>query len=260
MIRRAAVVLSSLAFTTLVNAGTAGAGPQLATERNRREALQVYRIGMELMSREQFEKAAEQFSRAIAKDPLLTRAHYGAGQAYMALRRYASAVKSYSECLEAFRALHGLQVSHRFEVEQQRDDEMRELRETIRSLTQSGQGLRAVQAEGRLRDLERQKTTLEGPYQPPAAVLLALGSALVSRWEHRRGDRAVAGGGGRRPEAGRGAQQSRGRLSAGGSPRRRGPRNEARGEKRTARESPVQGRPQESIIETLTPPTPGRGL
>ncbi len=58
MIRRAAVVVSSLAFTTLVNAGIAGAGPQLATERNRREALQVYRIGMELMSREEFEKAA----------------------------------------------------------------------------------------------------------------------------------------------------------------------------------------------------------
>jgi tetratricopeptide (TPR) repeat protein len=178
MIRRAAVVVSSLAITTLVNVGTAGAGPQLATEQNRREALQVYRIGMELLSREEFEKAAAQFSRAIAKDPLLTRAHYGAGQAYMALRRYASAVKSYSECLEAFRALHGLQVTHRFEVEQQRDDEMRELRETIRSLTQAGQSLRAVQAEGRLRDLERQKTTLEGPYQPPAAVLLALGSAL----------------------------------------------------------------------------------
>ena len=52
MIRRAAVVVSSLAFTTLVHAGTAAAGPQLATEQNRREALQVYRIGMEFLSRE----------------------------------------------------------------------------------------------------------------------------------------------------------------------------------------------------------------
>ena len=167
MIRRAAVVVSSLAFTALVNAGIADGGPQLATERNRREALQVYRIGMELMSREEFEKAAEQFSRALAKDPLLTRAHYGAGQAYMALRRYASAVKSYSGCLEAFRALHRLQVTHRFEVEQQRDDEMRELRETIRSLTQAGQGLRAVQAEGRLRDLERRKRRSKVPINRP---------------------------------------------------------------------------------------------
>lgn len=105
MIRRAAVVVSSLAFATLVHAGTAGAGPQIATEQNRREALKVYRVGMELLSHEQFEKAAEQFSRAVARDPLLTRAHYGAGQAYMGLRRYASAVKAYSECLEAFRAL-----------------------------------------------------------------------------------------------------------------------------------------------------------
>jgi tetratricopeptide (TPR) repeat protein len=178
MVRRAAVAVSSLAFTTIVHVGTAGAGPQLATEQNRREALQVYRVGMELLSHEQFEKAADQFTRAISRDPLLTRAHYGAGQAYMGLRRYASAAKAYSDCLEAFRALHGLQISHRFEVEQLRDDEMRELRETIRALTQAGQSLRAVQAEGRLRDLERQRTTLEGPYQPPAAVLLALGSAL----------------------------------------------------------------------------------
>src|SRR5690242_4836429 len=130
MVRRAAVAVASLAFTTIVSVGTAGAGPQIATEQNRREALQIYRVGMELLSHEQFEKAAEQFTRAIARDPLLTRAHYGAGQAYMGLRRYASAAKAYSDCLEAFRALQGLQISHRFEVEQQRDDEMRELRET----------------------------------------------------------------------------------------------------------------------------------
>ena len=178
MVRRGAVVAATLAVVTSVSVVIAAPGPQIASERQRREALQFYRVGAELLSREQFEKAAEQFSRAVSRDPLLTRAHYGAGQAYMALRRYASAVKAYSDCLAAFRALHDLQISHRFEVEQQRDDEIRELRETIRRLTQSGQSLRAVQSEGRLRDLERQRTTIEGPYQAPAAVLLALGSAL----------------------------------------------------------------------------------
>ena len=95
----------------------------------------------------------------------------------MGLRRYASAAKAYGDCLEAFKALHTLQQANRFEVERQREDEMRELREN-RALTQAGQALRATQAEARLRDLERQKTTLESAYQPPAAVLLALGSAL----------------------------------------------------------------------------------
>jgi len=151
---------------------------QIATEQNRRDAFQFYRVGQEFLSGEQFERAAEQFSNAVQKDGLLTLAHYGLGQSYMGLRRYASAAKAYGDCLEAFKALHGLQQSHRFEVERQRNDEIRELRENIRSLAQAGRNLRATQAEARMRDLERQKTALEAPFQAPAEVLLALGSAF----------------------------------------------------------------------------------
>jgi Tfp pilus assembly protein PilF len=166
---------------------TAAGAQQIATEQNRREALQSYRVGQEFLSGEQFEKAAEQFSKAVQKDGLLTLAHYSLGQSYMALRRYVSAAKAYGDCLEAFKALHSLQQSHRFEVERQRDDEIKELRENIRSLSQAGQNLRATQAEARLRDLERQKTALEAAFQPPAEVLLALGSALF-----RNGDAPAA--------------------------------------------------------------------
>lgn len=169
----------ALLTAMLVSALTAVAGTQqIATERDRREALQSYRIGIELLSGEQFEKAAEQFANAVHKDGLLTRAHYALGQSYMGLRRYASAAKAYNDCLAAFRELHGLQQTHRFDVERQRDDEIKELHENIRRLTQAGQALRATQAEARLRDLERQKSTIEEAYQPPPAVLLALGSAL----------------------------------------------------------------------------------
>jgi hypothetical protein len=70
-------------------------------------------------------------------DELLTVAHYGLGQSYMGLRRYATAAKAYRDCLEAFKTLHGLQQSHRFEVERQRDDEIKALNENIRSLTQA---------------------------------------------------------------------------------------------------------------------------
>jgi Tfp pilus assembly protein PilF len=181
-IRRA----TSLAAALLVLATTAGA-QEIATEQNRREALQSYRVGQEFLSGEQFEKAADQFSKAVHKDALLTLAHYALGQSFMGLRRYASAAKAYGECLEAFKALHALQQSHRFEVERQRDDEIRELRENIRSLTQAGQGLRATQAEARMRDLERQKSSMEAAFQPPAEVLLALGSALF-----RNGDAQAA--------------------------------------------------------------------
>lgn len=159
----------------------------LATEQNRREAMQFFRGGQEFLSGEQFEKAAEQFSKAVKTDGLLTVAHYGLGQSYMGMRRYASAVKAFGDCLEAFKALHSLQQTNRFEVERQRDDEIRALKESVRGLTMAGQGLRATQAEAHLRDLERQKTSMEAAFQPPAEVLLALGSAFF-----RNGDLQAA--------------------------------------------------------------------
>ena len=178
----------ALLAAMLLSALTAVAGAQqIASDHDRRDALHSYQSGLELLSGEQFEKAAEQFVKAVHKDGLLTRAHYALGQSYMGLRRYASAAKAYRDCLAAFQELHGLQQTHRFDVERQRDDEIKELNENIRRLTQAGQLLRATQAEARLRDLERQKTTLEAAYQPPAAVLLALGSAYF-----RSGDREAA--------------------------------------------------------------------
>jgi len=171
----------------LIGIAAPSVAQQIATEQNRREALQLYRVGQEFLSGEQFEKAAEQFSKAAQKDALLTVAHYGLGQSYMGLRRYASAAKAFGDCLEAFKALHGLQQSHRFEVERQRDDEIRALRENIRSLSQAGQALRATQAEARVNDLERQKTSIEATFRPPAEVLLALGSAFF-----RNGQREAA--------------------------------------------------------------------
>jgi tetratricopeptide (TPR) repeat protein len=171
----------------LVGLAVSAGAQQIATEQNRREALQFYRIGQELLSGEQFEKAAEQFAKAVQRDQLLTVAHYGLGQSYMGLRRYATAAKAYRDCLEAFKTLHGLEQSHRFEVERQRDDEIKALNENIRSLTQAGQTLRATQAEARVRDLERQKTSMEAAFQAPAEVLLSLGSALF-----RNGDAAAA--------------------------------------------------------------------
>ena len=56
----------------------------------------------------------------------------------MNLKRYASAIKSFKECLEASRALYGLAETDRFAVEKQRDDEIREMRETVNALQRSG--------------------------------------------------------------------------------------------------------------------------
>jgi len=169
--------LAAAAF--LVAAGPAGA--QFASDQDRREAMSHYQAGQELMSAEQFEKAAEAFQKAIDKDRFLTLAHYGQGQAYMALKRFASAIQSYTSCLEAHRELHRLQEVDRVRVERQREDEIRELRDSVRRL-RSGQMKRvspteADRLENRIDDLERQRTSLTGAFQPPAEVSLALGSA-----------------------------------------------------------------------------------
>src|SRR5436309_5830787 len=150
---------------------------KLADEQDRREALDFFRAGQKLLLTEQFDRAVEAFSKAIAKDGLLTVAHYGLGQAHMNLMRFGDAAKAYEGCIEATRALYALQQTQQFEVEKRRDAEIREMRETILVLQQIGHPLQVTQAEQHLHDLQSQRSSMGGPFRPPAEVLLALGSA-----------------------------------------------------------------------------------
>jgi tetratricopeptide (TPR) repeat protein len=175
-----------VAALSVASPGIAGA-QQLADEQSRRAALEFYERGQQFMAAEQFGQAAEEFIKAVARDPLLTIAHYQLGQAYMNLRRYPSAIKAYGDCIEASRALLSLASAHRFEVEKQRDDEIRVMREVVHQLVQSGQQLKATRAEQHLHDLERQRSSFDGTFRPSAEVLLALGSA-----HFRNGDREAA--------------------------------------------------------------------
>jgi tetratricopeptide (TPR) repeat protein len=151
---------------------------QLASEQDRREALQHYRSGQEFMSGEQFEKAAEAYQKAIERDRLLTLAHYGLGQANMSLRRFASAIQAFTNCREAYRTLHGLSERDRVAVERQRDEELRELRDTVRRLQgMPNTQLRVTKVEARIQDLDRQRTSNQAAFTAPAEVSLALGSA-----------------------------------------------------------------------------------
>jgi protein O-GlcNAc transferase len=154
---------------------------QLASEQDRREAMQHYRNGQEFMSAEQFEKAVVEYEKAIDKDRLFTLAHYGLGQAYMSLRRFASAIQAFTNCREAYRTLHGLSERDRVAVERQRDEELRELRDTVRRLQGMNNNrqyeLRITKVEARIQDLERQRTSNQAGFTAPAEVSLALGSA-----------------------------------------------------------------------------------
>src|SRR5215472_9887947 len=90
---------------------------QLASQADRTLALTLFQTGQEYLAAEQFEKAIDAFTQAIQKDPLLSIAHYGIGQANMNLRRYASAAKAYKDCIEAMRVLHDAEQTNKFEVD-----------------------------------------------------------------------------------------------------------------------------------------------
>src|SRR5262249_47912485 len=115
--------------------------------------------------------------------PFLTSAHYELGQSYMALRRYQEAIRAYIGCRDAFQSLAALVVKNDVAADQSRDDEIRELRDSIGRI-QSGQikiatGRDAMVArlERRIQDLERTKQRGQIAFQTPAEVSLALGSA-----------------------------------------------------------------------------------
>ena len=164
----------------------------LASDADRREALKQYRAAQELLASEQFEEAADAFRTAIKHDPLLTDAHYGLGQSYMGLQRYASAIQAFDGCLDAARALHQLRQKDRTTTDHAIEEEIRELKDSVRRVA-SGQvrvaqpQIKQTQLEQRIQELERMRSSLSPNFEPPATVLLSLGSA-----HFRNGDREAA--------------------------------------------------------------------
>jgi tetratricopeptide (TPR) repeat protein len=168
----------------LVLVAAAEVPAQFASESDRREALKHYRSGQELLHAEAWERAAAEFTQAVKLDPLLALAHYGLGQANMGLKNYPGAIRAYTGCVEAYRTLHSLSHSNKATIERLRNDEIRELRDSLSTL-QSGKvkagndPLTITRLENRIRDLERERhRAMKGEaFEPPAAVSMALGSA-----------------------------------------------------------------------------------
>ena len=177
----------------------------MPSEANRRAAIERFWSGQELLQAERWERAATEFRGAIALNPLLTDAHYGLGEAQMGIRRYTSAALAFQACLEAARRVHALREKARVERDRQIWEEVDQIRDTIRRRRDSG--LRSRQLDQYVSTLLRNRSSLGLPFEPPAPVLLALGSA-----HFRNGDRdprrvLLARGHTRRRRAGRGVEQ-----------------------------------------------------
>ena len=165
---------SALMFVTV----SAAQIPQ--ANQNQREAYQNYQRGQEFLSAEQYDRAVEAFQSATKLDPNFTDAYYGLGKAYTGLQRYASAIQAYEACIDAARRIYSNRERDRAGTDQQITDQIRALRETIIAIRRQKTGnveTQVLQVESRMRELERSKSSLSGPFEPPAEVLLSLGSA-----------------------------------------------------------------------------------
>jgi Tfp pilus assembly protein PilF len=159
-------------------------GPPAAEDARRAEARQAYDEGEELLRGEDFERAAEEFRRAIALDPLMWIAHYELGQTEMARKRYVDAIAAYVGCREVFMQMADVDVSVRGERERERDDEIRELKESLQQVRSGKLKLGPNELGVELRLEERlnmlESGRLKGNEQTvgvPAPLFLALGSA-----------------------------------------------------------------------------------
>ena len=152
------------------------------------QAQQKLKDGQHLLATERFAEAAEAFRDAIRLDRALTMAHYGLGQAQMALKEYPSAVKAFQGARTAFHERAADAVTRNLENDQRRQDRVRDLRDKIRENQQLVFPPGSRQAQIRDMRLQQweievqmlQRSTLGGVHQTPdipPGILLALGSA-----------------------------------------------------------------------------------
>ena len=167
---------------------TFAATPAAAQQtREDREAIRHLRLGQENLRAEQWEAAETEFKAAIKIDPLLELAHYGLGQSYMGLKRFAPAVAAFKECREAFLAQSSREAVGRLQNEQRVQDQIQQLQDQKQQLQsknftggsslQAGAVARIDSMIGELRSRRYQHVDGGGQPQTPPWISIALGSA-----------------------------------------------------------------------------------
>ncbi len=106
--------------------------------RSRKEAFRHYQAGQSALTSERFDEAAQEFEKAIALDRLLVLAHYGLGQARMALKDYPAAVRAYLGCRQAFHDDAAARLQRESGSEQRLNEQIRDLEDQIAILSNLG--------------------------------------------------------------------------------------------------------------------------
>lgn len=158
---------------------------QVLRNQNRGRAMPLYKLGLEDLKAERWDKAAAEFRRAIDVDPTFDMAYYALGRSLMPQKKYADAVEALSKCRDLYREQAATQFSNQQEAQQYRRDRVIEIDEVIR---QYQQGPQTGQTSETLRQLYERRRQIQENIQRgtnvsldtsvPSYVSLALGSAF----------------------------------------------------------------------------------
>jgi Tfp pilus assembly protein PilF len=153
-----------------------------------RRAMDNFKKGESRLKDEKFEEAVFEFRKAVGIYPDFVLAHYGLGQAHMALKEYPEAIKAFSASRDAYYKAAAVRLDGRMRAM----EASQTATESYRGLTgPEGGTARADKSMNQrmnvLRDLDTAKRMDDGTTQPPAEISLALAGAYF-----RSGDMAAA--------------------------------------------------------------------
>ena len=150
----------------------------------RDRAIPHYKVGLEEMRSEQWEKAAAAFERAVEIDPTFEMAYYTLGMTNLSWKRYAAAAAALAKCRDIYKAETGRQFANQQDAQRYRRDRILEIDDVIR---QYSTGPQTAQSQQVLRQLTEQRQQIQEAIQRgtsmsldstvPAYVSIALGSA-----------------------------------------------------------------------------------
>lgn len=151
------------------------------------QAERLVKEGDKLLGSERYEQALQVYREAIQHDPKMMLAHYGAGQAQMALKQYPEAITSFKDAREAFQARAAENVDRRFDNERLRQDRIQKLRDRIRqnqeravpagSPAERARDVAIQDYENQIQQLQRTEGEVAVIPSLPPGLSLALGSA-----------------------------------------------------------------------------------
>ncbi len=181
-LRRTSIWVAALWMACVVSTGA----QQALDERQRREASDRFKAGMQALLSEQFEVAEREFRQAVRIDPLYDAAYYGLGQVYMATKRYEDALQAYLRARDAFKTSTAADLLDHLASDRRLKDQIQALKDYVAIYERRTSTARSPTVQATIDRYRDQIRELEGrlsrksngaPPPVPAGFSLAIGSA-----------------------------------------------------------------------------------